>query len=538
MANNHISHQSTPLIIDDDGSQDGMTALAFMLENPKFDIKAITIAQGIAQPEIFVNNLAKMLTRLGNTDIPVGIGRSTPLEGNNAFPDFIRDGSNTFWAPFVTLPDEAAPIQKQDAVDLIIETLKNSPEPVAILATGSLTNIAEALRRDPSIIDKIKVVEILGGAVFVPGNLPVLPFPPFSTNKVAEFNIWVDPVAAQEVFAAEKKGLKIQLTPLDATGKIEFNRDDYEAWLLTGTAESKIAAEFLDFALTVIQSGNDPNPVWDLVAAINLSEANFSPETPLHIEVDTKSDPGATQGQTKAMAGLSPNALVALDPSFDNLPFSTSSLFKYIDALNTLPKNRVKSGTSGSDTLVGKKKDELISGLNGNDTIYGNGGNDILLAGGGKDTIVGGFGNDFIDGGSGSDRIYGNGGKDTLIGGTGDDSIFGGAQADIILGGTGNDRIYGNGGKDIINSGTGFDTIWLGRGAATVVLAQDNGYDSIKNFHLGATKFQVSNLSNLSFTDSSDGVKILQNQELIAVVSGESAHNFSTNISRIFVVSN
>ncbi|MBD2203625.1 nucleoside hydrolase [Calothrix sp. FACHB-1219] len=538
MANNHISHQSIPLIIDDDGSQDGMTALAFMLENPKFDIKAITIAQGIAKPEIFVNNLAKMLTRLGNTDIPVGIGRSTPLEGNNAFPDFIRDGSNTFWAPFVTLPDEAAPIQKQDAVDLIIETIKNSPEPVAILATGTLTNIAEALRRDPSIIDNIKVVEILGGAVFVPGNLPVLPFPPFSTNKVAEFNIWVDPVAAQEVFEAGKKGLKIQLTPLDATGKIEFNRDDYEAWLLTGTAESKIAAEFLDFALTVIQSGNDPNPVWDLVAAINLSEANFSPETPLHIKVDTKSDPGTTQGQTKPIAGLSPNALVALDPSFDNLPFSTSSLFKYIDALNTLPKNRVKSGTSRSDTLVGNKKDELISGLNGNDTIYGNGGNDILLAGGGKDTIVGGFGNDFIDGGSGSDRIYGNGGKDTLIGGTGDDSIFGGAQADIILGGTGNDRIYGNGGKDIINSGTGFDTIWLGRGAATVVLAQDDGYDSIKNFRLGATKFQVSSLSNLSFADSSDGVKILQNQELIAVVSGESAHNFSTNISRIFVVSN
>ena len=96
MAQNQDSNNPIPLIFDDDGSQDGMTALAFMLENPKFDVKAITIAEGIARPEIFVNNLAKMLTRLGDTDIPVGVGRSTPLEGNNTFPDFIRDGSDTF----------------------------------------------------------------------------------------------------------------------------------------------------------------------------------------------------------------------------------------------------------------------------------------------------------------------------------------------------------------------------------------------------------------------------------------------------------
>jgi purine nucleosidase/pyrimidine-specific ribonucleoside hydrolase len=62
------------------------------------------------------------------------------------------------------------------------------------LSTGSLTNIAEALRLDPSIINNISVLQILGGAVFVPGNLAVLPDPPFSTNTVAEFNIWVDPV--------------------------------------------------------------------------------------------------------------------------------------------------------------------------------------------------------------------------------------------------------------------------------------------------------------------------------------------------------
>ncbi|MEH2468359.1 nucleoside hydrolase [Nostoc sp.] len=171
----------------------------------------------------------------------------------------------------------------------------------------------------------------MGGAVFVPVNLTVLPDPPFSTNTVGEFNIWVDPLAAQEVFPAGSKGLKIQLIPLDATNKIGFSRADQQAWLATGTPESKLAAEFLDFALTVIQSNNDPNPAWDSVAAINLSEPNFSEETPLHLEVDILSDPGTTQGQILAVPNLPPNVLVSLNPSFKNLPFSASEVFSYLE---------------------------------------------------------------------------------------------------------------------------------------------------------------------------------------------------------------
>lgn len=328
--------QKTPIILDDDGSQDGMTAWAYMLANPRYEVKALTIAQGIARPPIFANNVERMLGRLGITGIPLGIGRSNPLAGNNEFPAFIRDGSDTFWAPFVTLPDSAPPVEKRDAVALIIETIKNSPVPVDILATGPLTNIAEALRVDPTIVGNIGTIQIMGGAVFVPGNLPVLPDPPFSTNTVGEFNIWIDPVAAQEVFAAGSKGLKIQLTPLDATNQVDFSRADQAEWIATGTPESLLAAEFLDFALTVIQSNNDPNPVWDLVAALNLSEPGFSPETPLYLEVDTLSAPGATQGQTRSIPGLPPNVLVSLNPSFDNLAFDAGGTFASVPEPTTI----------------------------------------------------------------------------------------------------------------------------------------------------------------------------------------------------------
>ncbi|MDJ0704635.1 MAG: nucleoside hydrolase [Leptolyngbyaceae cyanobacterium MO_188.B28] len=331
--------QKTPVILDDDGSQDGMTAWAYMLAHPQFEVKALTLSQGVAHPNLFADNVDRMLKRLEITDIPLGIGGPDPLAGSNQFPAFIRDNSDTFWSPFVTLPDKPFSFQHRNAAELIVETINHSPSPVAILATGPLTNIAEALRLDPTILDNISAVQIMGGAIFVPGNLSVLSDPPFSSNTAAEFNIWVDPLAAQEVFDAGNKGLKIQLTPLDATNQIQFTRSDQAAWIETGTPESKLAAEFLDFAITVIQSDNDPNPVWDLVAALNLTEPDFSPETPLSLDVDTQSAPGETQGGIKVISGASPNVLVSLNPSFDNLPYKSGEIFAAISEPVSAPES-------------------------------------------------------------------------------------------------------------------------------------------------------------------------------------------------------
>ena len=423
----------TPLIIDDDGSQDGMTAIAYMLANPEFDVEAITISNGIARPEIFDDNVLRMLDRLNDLDVRVGVGRSTPLEGDNEFPDFIREASDTFWSPIVSLPESVPDVETEDAVDLIIETINNSPEPVAILATGPLTNIAEALRQDPGIIDNIEVVQIMGGAVFTEGNLPVIPEPPFSTNTVAEFNIWIDPVAAQEVFDAGEAGLKIQLTPLDATSDIEFDRQDYQAWLDTGTPESTIAAEFLDYALTVIQSDNDPNPVWDLVAAINLAEPEFSPETPLHIDVDTESDPGDTQGETEAVDDLPPNVLVSLDPSFDNLDYDADEVFSYLKDLEV--------ADAEVEIVFGSLDDDLIDAADLNSDFDGN--NDLLFTGSGDDLVdvSQAFGHNRIYAGSGDDILLA-GSNNRLVGDAGEDIFVGMKENNLITGGSDADQFW------------------------------------------------------------------------------------------------
>ena len=317
----------TPVILDDDGSQDGMTAWAYILQNPKFEVKAMTISQGLAHPQIFGNNIMRMLAGLGITGIPVAVGRETPLSGNNAFPDAFRADTDTFWTPFTNLPDQALEtVDQRSAAQLLVDTINQSPEPVEILMTGSATNIAEALTLDPSIAKKISRLQIMGGAVFVPGNLREHLDPVLKQNQVSEFNIWIDPVAAQKVFSA---GLPIYLTPLDATNQIGFTRADQAAWKATNTPKSIMASKFLDYALTKI-SGNDPlipNPAWDLVAAINLSEPSFCPETPLHIEVNTDGKPEVNQGQTVAIPNQPSNTNVCLNPSLANLPFTSQELF-------------------------------------------------------------------------------------------------------------------------------------------------------------------------------------------------------------------
>jgi Ca2+-binding RTX toxin-like protein len=137
--------------------------------------------------------------------------------------------------------------------------------------------------------------------------------------------------------------------------------------------------------------------------------------------------------------------------------------------------------------------------------------------------------------------IFGNGGNDTLTGAAGNDLIYGGSEADIILGGAGNDTIFGNGGYDYINSGSGIDVLGLDLGNALVVLEAGEGYDVINNFQLGANKLMVSSLNNLSFTDiivgdTTTGVNVIQGDDLLAVVAGQNASTFSSNLAGIFVV--
>lgn len=172
--------------------------------------------------------------------------------------------------------------------------------------------------------------------------------------------------------------------------------------------------------------------------------------------------------------------------------------------------------SAASGDLLDFSTEDGGSGETGDETLYGT---DAIEA---------------LDGQDGHDTLYGNGGEDTLIGGSGDDLIYGGSQADTILSGDGDDTVYANGGGDFIDTGNGLDTVWLGAGAATIVLNAGTGHDTIKNFQLGATKLKANSPEGLSFADSAEGAQIFQGNDLLAVVSWQSASTFSSNVDTIF----
>jgi len=291
---------------DSDGTLDGIIGLMYFLQRPDVTVHALTISCGEARPPIYAPLLPRILARVGRDAIPTAAGRSKPLSGENAFPDDWRAWVNDFHG--VDLPEVEGAIDPRQADELIIEVINAVPRPVTLFVCGTHTNLAGALRLDPGIKEKIASVHVMGGALYVPGNLVF--GVPETDNLSAEWNIWVDPVAASEVFGA---GLPLNIVALDATDQVLWTAEDVEAWQASGTPEGCLAAELLRFALDnfpgVVPDGRH---LWDLVAAVHLTNPQLFQNEPLHIQIVT--EPGPEEGRTEVVSGRAPNATAGLRP--------------------------------------------------------------------------------------------------------------------------------------------------------------------------------------------------------------------------------
>jgi purine nucleosidase/pyrimidine-specific ribonucleoside hydrolase len=306
-----ISQPHLHVIWDSDGSLDGVIGLLCFLQNPNVSVDALTISCGEAYPDIYTAHLPRLLARLERGVLPIAAGRSTPLEGNNAFPPPWRAVINDFLG--IDLPETDESIDPLPAADLIVKVLNDSPSLITVFVCGPHTNLAEALRLDPNIKDKIASVQVMGGAVYVPGNIES-EWPEIH-NRVAEWNIWVDPVAASEVFNA---GLPLYMTPLDATNQVVWTSDDADTWEASGTAEGKLAAEilrwFVDFMYELYPEGAY---MWDLVAAVNVTNPDLCGGEQVHVQVVT--EPGEKQGHTLVVRDQPANVTAYLTPKADEI---------------------------------------------------------------------------------------------------------------------------------------------------------------------------------------------------------------------------
>ncbi len=292
---------SLPILIDTDTGSDDLMAIAFLLSHADARVEAIATSDGLAHTDVGARNLVRFLTLAGRTGIPVFAGRATPLQGNAEFPADWRKLADEL--PGVQLPETANQPDPRPAADYLIQRLANPRRKVRILALGPLTNLAEVLKRAPAAARAIEEIVIMGGAVHVAGNLG--DGGAFKTvNKTAEWNIFVDPLAARIVF---RSGVKIRLIPLDATNTVPidaaFLRD------FRSNARSPLArfvAQVLEADRQAIDQGFFY--AWDPLAAVALLDPSLVQTVPLHIDV---LQDAPEQGRTVVIPGR-PNARVAI----------------------------------------------------------------------------------------------------------------------------------------------------------------------------------------------------------------------------------
>ncbi len=198
------------LILDTDPGVDDAMALLLAIKSERFDVQAITTVCGNATIEDVTRNARFVLEQLGRTDIPIYSGSATPLE--RALEISVVHGASGLGR----IKPAGAPSLTDNAVEKILELVDANPGEITLVALGPLTNIAQAIRKNPQTMCSVQEIAMMGGAIKAPGN----------KNRVAEFNFFVDPEAADIVFGFP---VAKSMVPLDACNKVRFSLADFGA---------------------------------------------------------------------------------------------------------------------------------------------------------------------------------------------------------------------------------------------------------------------------------------------------------------------
>jgi purine nucleosidase len=238
------------IIIDTDPGQDDALAILLAFASPELDVLGITAVAGNVPLALTEVNARKICELAGRPDARVFAGADRPLMRPLITAEHVH-GKTGLDGP--DLPAPAMPLQKQHAVDFIIETLRNEePGSVTLCALGPLTNIAHVLIRAPELAPRIREIVLMGGGFFEGGNI----------TPTAEFNIYVDPQAAQIVL---QSGVPIVILPLDVTHKALTTAKRVDRFRAMGTRPGDASVALLEFFERFDEEkyGSDGGPLHD-----------------------------------------------------------------------------------------------------------------------------------------------------------------------------------------------------------------------------------------------------------------------------------
>ncbi|MEP1353210.1 MAG: nucleoside hydrolase [Tateyamaria sp.] len=286
------------IIIDTDPGQDDAVAILLALASPEeIEVIGITSVAGNVPLALTTKNALMICELAGKADVPVHAGCDRPMGRELVTAEYVH-GATGMDGP--NLPDPTMPLQEQHGVDFIIDTLRsNPPGAITLCPLGPLTNIATALQKAPDIAERIQQIVLMGGAYFEVGNV----------TPAAEFNIYVDPQAAEIVF---KSGVDIVVMPLDVTHKALVTKERNAAFRAIGNAAGTAVAQMTDFFERFDREkyGSPGAPLHDPCVTAYLIRPDLFSGRHVNVEIETSSE--LTMGMTVAdwwgVTDRSPNA--------------------------------------------------------------------------------------------------------------------------------------------------------------------------------------------------------------------------------------
>jgi purine nucleosidase len=295
------------IIIDTDPGQDDAVAILLALASPaEIEVLGITCVAGNVPLALTSKNARIVCELAGKPDVKVFAGCDRPLGRELVTAEHVH-GKTGLDGP--TLPDPQMPLQEQHAVDFIIETLRaEAPGSVTLCPLGPLTNIATALQRAPELAERVQEIVLMGGGYFEGGNI----------TPAAEFNIYVDPQAADIVF---RSGIPIVVMPLDVTHKALVTKPRNDAFRALGTKVGVAVAEMTDFfeRFDKEKYGSEGAPLHDPCVTAYLLKPELFSGRHINVEIETHSE--LTLGMTVAdwwrVTDRAPNALFIGDLDAD-----------------------------------------------------------------------------------------------------------------------------------------------------------------------------------------------------------------------------
>jgi purine nucleosidase len=273
------------IIIDTDPGQDDAVAILLALASPdELEVLGITAVAGNVPLDLTTINSLKCVELANRTEVPVYAGCDRPMKRDLITAEYVHGKTGLDGAD---LPDPRVASADGHAVDFIIETVMASEKgTVTLCPLGPLTNIGTAMKREPTLAGHLEEIVLMGGGFFEGGN----------TTPVAEFNILVDPEAAQLVFHC---GAPITVMPLDVTHKALILDEHLDRFEALGSVGAAVAGWMRFYERYDIEKyGMEGGPLHDPCVIAYLLQPELFTGRRINVEVEVESE--LTVGMTVA----------------------------------------------------------------------------------------------------------------------------------------------------------------------------------------------------------------------------------------------